>query len=406
MLKSSAKLAAVFLLSAMAACAADEADDDSGLDPACDDDTTKCDGQSAQGFEVFKGIDGSYYFHLVSGNGKIVMRSQAYSSKQAATKGTESVRTNGVKAAQYKVLEAANGEFYINLYAANHEIIATSETYPRKFNAERALDASVTLVAKAQHIRAASSGAKFQTFVGADHQAYFHLRGKNGEVMLSSEGYLNTASAIKAIASIRENGKIASRFSIKSAADGQYFFTLEAANHEIIARGETYASKSNAQRAVDTVVELLTSELVADPKPVKAPTRSIESHSDLLQALQGLADAAAGGTSLVYFGAAEQAAKASGSTCETMAAADIASQYDALVDEVMTEGKKSLAPQLTQALLTSARSQLVELLGSDTYQLCTHELAQGAVTQGSETFILSTRADGPKLVLQLGFQAD
>ena len=40
------------------------------------------------------------------------------------------------------------------------------------------------------------------------------------------------------------------------AGDGQYYFVLKAANGELLATGETYSSKSNAQHAVDTIVGL------------------------------------------------------------------------------------------------------------------------------------------------------
>jgi len=59
---------------------------------------------------------------------------------------------------------------------ARSHVRGTTETYSRKFNAQRARDGIRDLVAEAQHIRTARSGARFQTFVGADMQTYFHLR--------------------------------------------------------------------------------------------------------------------------------------------------------------------------------------------------------------------------------------
>jgi uncharacterized protein YegP (UPF0339 family) len=73
---------------ALGACATDDPADE--LDPACDDDA-KCDAASSQGFEIFKGVDGKYYFHVVGKNGRILMRSQAYTTKASATKGVESL---------------------------------------------------------------------------------------------------------------------------------------------------------------------------------------------------------------------------------------------------------------------------------------------------------------------------
>src|SRR4051812_30659030 len=90
MLKS-AKLASVVMLLVVGGCAAEEIDD--GIEPACTDDA-KCDAASNEGFEIFKGADGKYYFHLEASNGRIVLRSQGYTTKASATKGVESVRLN------------------------------------------------------------------------------------------------------------------------------------------------------------------------------------------------------------------------------------------------------------------------------------------------------------------------
>jgi uncharacterized protein YegP (UPF0339 family) len=398
-MKKVAKLASVMMLVVLGACATDDPADE--LDPACDDDA-KCDAASSQGFEIFKGVDGKYYFHVVGKNGRILMRSQAYTTKASATKGVESIRTNGVDAASYKVLEATNGEYYVNLYAKNHEIIATSETYTRKFNAARAVDSTVTLVSSAQRARAAStSGARFQTFAGVDHESYFHLRAANGEVVLASEGYVNPASALKGIASVRTNGTVASHYELLQAVDGQWYFHLKAANNEVIAHGETYASKSNAQRALDATVALLKSQLVADPKPVKEPTRTLVGRTDLVNLLDAMTEVAAFGTSLEYFGFAEQAAKPSSATCHAATAAQAVQAFDDIVTSVKTGGDPSADPRFTATLITKAHAQMVELLGSDAYQVCTHDVS-GGMAATSETYILSQAVGGPKLLLELG----
>lgn len=374
---------------------------DEAIDATCEDDA-KCDGQTAEGFEVFKGADNRYYFHLQSANGRIVLQSQSYATKQAATKGVESVRSNGVDAANYKLMQASSGQWYVNLLAQNHEIIATTETYTRKFSAQRAIETSVALTARAQQVRAAKSGAKFQTFIGADHQRYFHLRGKNGEVMLASEGYVNGASAIKAIASVRTNGKIAGQYNVLQAADGQWFFNLRAGNGEIIGHGETYASKTNAQRAVDTLVALLKSELVANPAPIAAPARSVTTFPVLQQTFGALSDVAAGGATLAYFGFAETSSAPAGLQCSNVTLAQLGEVYDGLVDEVQTSGNRSARPDLTQAMIDSGRAEFLTLLGTDSYKLCTTNTTRLS-TLGAETYIQASTASGPRLVLELGF---
>jgi uncharacterized protein YegP (UPF0339 family) len=46
---------------------------------------------------------------------------------------------------------------------------------------------------------------KWEIFGGKNGQWYFHLRAKNGKVVLQSEGYRNKKNCYKAIASIRVN---------------------------------------------------------------------------------------------------------------------------------------------------------------------------------------------------------
>jgi uncharacterized protein YegP (UPF0339 family) len=400
MLKSSSLVAAMMIV-LTAACAEQEADLD--LDPACED-ATKCDGGTQGGFEVFEGLDDRWYFHMLSKNGRIILRSQAYSSKQSATRGVESVRENGVDAENFKMKQAANGEWYVNLYAQNHEIIATTETYTRKFNAMRAIDTSVAIVSEAQRVRAAASGARFQTMVGADYQSYFQLRGRNGEVMLaSSEGYVNTANAIAGTAAVREHGKIAARYHVLQAADSQWYFHLKASNGEIIGRGETYASKSNAQRAVDTLVELLRSELVADARPAEAPVRTLTGRAELVQTLGALADIASFGVELAHFGFAEQAIKPAGVECQPATAAQLNEEFGDAVAQIMVAGPADRRPDLTPAVIAASKTQMADLLGTDSYELCEREV-ESSQTKSVEMFMLSKRADGPKIVFEIGYE--
>lgn len=97
-------------------------------------------------FEVFQGANAKWYFNLHAGNGEIMLSSQGYGTEAAALNGCFSVVDHGVSATRYLVVKAANGGYYLNLTAANGQIIATSEVYNSKYNAERARDAIITLL--------------------------------------------------------------------------------------------------------------------------------------------------------------------------------------------------------------------------------------------------------------------
>ena len=88
-------------------------------------------------FETFQGLDGRYYFSLVAGNGQNVLRSQGYTRLSSAQTGVAAVLANGFDKRQFETKQAANGDWYFNLRAANNEIIGTSELYASKSNADR-----------------------------------------------------------------------------------------------------------------------------------------------------------------------------------------------------------------------------------------------------------------------------
>jgi uncharacterized protein YegP (UPF0339 family) len=378
-------------------CATDEGDDE--LDPACED--AKCDAQGGtSAFEVFKGLDGKYYFHLVAGNGQIVLQSQAYSSKASATNGAKSVSTNGVNLARYELLESRSGDWYFNLKAANGAIIGTSEMYTRKYNAQRGIDTVVALTTAEQRTRAATEGgARFRTFRGADNQFYFHLKGGNGEIMLQSEGYASPGGVTTGIAAIRENGKLKSRYQVLTAANGQYYFRLKAANGEIIALGEAYKTKATAEAAVTRLVELIKSEAVADPTTIApTPTTSVTEFDDLLAGLEGLSQVAAGGAELQYFGYGEAPAIPAGADCETISASAVKTAFRGDTDQVMEEGDADAASFSQSAM----RTDFGQFIGGGSYTICTATF-EGSSTMGQATYIQSGSAGGPSLFWELGW---
>jgi uncharacterized protein YegP (UPF0339 family) len=244
---------ALVLAAAPAACAMQPAETSSPeTTAAAEDDLTQRPGR----FETFTGKDGQFYFHLLAGNGEKLVRSEGYASHAGAEAGVKLVQGYGVDASTYELLEAKNGEHYFNIVAGNGQVLATSETYVSKSNAERAIGTVVGVVQRTVDLAAAPTGsARFQLFKGLDKQYYFHLRAGNGEIVLQSEGYKQRASAVNGIASVRSNAANASRFQVLEAQNGQHYFVLRASNGQVIGRGEMYASKYGAEQGVKTVAQ-------------------------------------------------------------------------------------------------------------------------------------------------------
>jgi 5'-nucleotidase len=84
------------------------------------------DAASSAGKLAFWNTNGRHYFHLKSGNGAILLTSEAYTSRGGSIGGALSVLTNGVDPAQYTVTKTATG-YNLHLKAGNGESIAFSQ---------------------------------------------------------------------------------------------------------------------------------------------------------------------------------------------------------------------------------------------------------------------------------------
>ena len=208
-------------------------------------------------FSVFQGADDGYYFNLRAANHEIILASQSYSTRTAALNGVLSVMDNGEDRTRYEVLDSADGQAYFNLKARNGHIIGHSEMYSTRSNASQGIDAVIRNVGTYLDFLANRTGARFDVFRGADGRFYFNLRAGNGEIVLSSQGYSAESSALNGTFSVVDNGLDAAHYDIRQSADGGYYFNLKATNGQTIATSEVYVSRSNAERAVDSIVALL-----------------------------------------------------------------------------------------------------------------------------------------------------
>lgn len=94
---------------------------------------------------------------------------------------------------------------------------------------------------------------KFQVFQSsANSQYYFRLRAGNGEVILTSEGYIAKTSCMNGVSSVKINAPLDERYTRIDDTE-KYRFNLKAANHEIIGRSEGYTSRSSRENGIDAV---------------------------------------------------------------------------------------------------------------------------------------------------------
>ena len=103
---------------------------------------------------VVKEVKSGFRFNLVASNGQVIASSEAYSSKDSCLNGIESVRKNcaahvedqtkeGFEALthpKYEVYLDKAGEFRFRLKARNGEIIVTGEGYKAKSSCLNGID--------------------------------------------------------------------------------------------------------------------------------------------------------------------------------------------------------------------------------------------------------------------------
>lgn len=95
---------------------------------------------------------------------------------------------------------------------------------------------------------------KFEIFQSENNEKYyFRLKAKNGQVILSSQGYANKSGARNGIESVKKNSANDELFDRKEAANGKFHFNLLAANKQIIGSSQMYAAKSGMEKGIESV---------------------------------------------------------------------------------------------------------------------------------------------------------
>src|SRR5262245_31190392 len=231
-------------------CATSGADDYSDTD-----DETSAPGS----FDMWQADDGQWHFHLVSGNGRILLASEAYTTRPGAINGILSMRTNGADPGQYQMVSATHG-FVLHLLAQNTQTIGFTEVYSTKSSAYRAITSCVRAVTSYNAKQASvTAGARVTVTQGDTGQFHFNVYAKNGQVVLSSESYTDEANAWNGALSVQENGVNSYQYEVKQSASGTFFFNLKAANGEIVGTSQQYTTAASAKSARDALVTLLPS---------------------------------------------------------------------------------------------------------------------------------------------------
>lgn len=245
---------------------------------SCEQYSAAPDSDKSPGFKTwFEESNSSWYFAAVTNRGRVVLRSEAYTTENARDNGIDSVNRNRDIEARYSVVQDT-GKWYVILKAGNHQEIARSCAH----NSEAAARADIAMCAS-NAIEAATtitddylpcatySGhaitEKHPGFATFSHegQHYFAMVDGAGNVILRSEGYTSASARDNGMLSVNRNRDEKERFSIiQDDNDSQLYIILTSANHQEIARSCPFENVAAAQTSLDQILAPHSAAIVED----------------------------------------------------------------------------------------------------------------------------------------------
>lgn len=81
----------------------------------------------------------------------------------------------------------------------------------------------------------------------------FHLKARNGETILSSEGYTTKQGCKGGMESVMENAPFDDRYERNKASNGSPYFNLLAHNGKVVGTSEMYSSESAMETGIASV---------------------------------------------------------------------------------------------------------------------------------------------------------
>jgi uncharacterized protein YegP (UPF0339 family) len=94
---------------------------------------------------------------------------------------------------------------------------------------------------------------KFVIKLQKNGEYMFNLKASNGQVILTSEGYVNKAGCLNGIESVKKNAPLDERYERKESTNGKPFFNLKAGNNQVIGKSELYESVAARENGIESV---------------------------------------------------------------------------------------------------------------------------------------------------------
>ncbi len=96
---------------------------------------------------------------------------------------------------------------------------------------------------------------KFEIKTAKNGEFMFNLTAKNGQVIFTSQQYTTKAACKNGIESVKTNSHDDKLFLRKEAKNGEPYFDLTAANHQVIGKSQMYTTKAAMEKGIASVIE-------------------------------------------------------------------------------------------------------------------------------------------------------
>jgi uncharacterized protein YegP (UPF0339 family) len=87
----------------------------------------------------------------------------------------------------------------------------------------------------------------------SDSKFHYRLKAANGEIILSGQGYTTKEACQKGVESVKTNASNDGAFHTREAKDGRHYFTVVAANGQVVGQSQMYKSDSGLKTGIASV---------------------------------------------------------------------------------------------------------------------------------------------------------
>jgi len=94
---------------------------------------------------------------------------------------------------------------------------------------------------------------KFEITKRKNGEFQFNLKAGNGQIILTSEGYVEKSSCKNGIESVKKNSQVDARFERLESKNGKPYFNLKATNGQVIGVSEMYESTASRENGIESV---------------------------------------------------------------------------------------------------------------------------------------------------------